>query len=148
VADPAMRTTLLRWLSVLVPAVSACVVVAHAAHGVALDVGAARQGARPQRRRALRAGLYACGWDLMASPLGALHTLVSRGVRAALGSFGDGLGMSVPRRATTALLQGVYGLRGDAVQRARRVGSMAAMLLVVSSAVLVLALIAALRILT
>ncbi|MEJ7729195.1 MAG: hypothetical protein WKG00_08265 [Polyangiaceae bacterium] len=148
VADPAMRTTVLRWLSVLVPAVSACVVVAHATHGLALDVGAGRQGARPQRRRALRAGLYACGWDLMASPLGALHTLVSRGVRAALGSFGDGIGMSVPRRAATALLQGVYGLRGDAVQRARRVGSMAALLLVIGSAVLVLALIAALRILS
>lgn len=146
VADPTLRTTVLRWVAVLVPAVSACVVIAHATHGVALDVGATRQGSRSQRRRALRAGLYACGWDLMASPLGAAHTLVTRGLRAALSGFGDGIGMSVPSRSTTALLQGVYGLRGEAVQRARRVGSLAAMVLVITSAVLVLALITVLRI--
>jgi hypothetical protein len=139
--DPAMRMHALRWALVMVPAFSFFVVVAHASHGVALDVGATRQGARSQRRRALRAGLYACGWDLMASPLGALITLLARGLSAALRVVGEGLNMSVPRRASMALLQGVYGLRADAALRARRVGSMAAALLIAASAAAVLALV-------
>jgi hypothetical protein len=139
--DPAMRLAALRWVLVLVPGFSLCVVAAHASHGVALDLGATREGARSQRRRALRAGLYACGWDLMASPLGALMTLLTRGVAAALGALGEGLNMSVPRRASMALLQGVYGLRAEAAVRARRVGSLAAALLIAVSAAAVLALV-------
>jgi len=70
VQSPALRGNALRWLLIGVPLLATWMVIAHATHGVALDVGASRQGARPQRRRALRFGLYACGWDLMTMPLG------------------------------------------------------------------------------
>lgn len=135
--DPAIRGAVLRWIAGGVPALALWMVVAHVTHGAALDLGARRQGASPQRRRAVRFGLYACGWDLMTGPLGALVTLFSKGFRAMIDLVD--LAMHVPGRAGVALLQGAYKLSPDALGRARRVGALAAMLIAVASGAVVIA---------
>jgi hypothetical protein len=135
--DADLRTAALRWLALGVPAVSLWMVLAHVTHGAALDVGARGQGAASQRRRALRFGLYACGWDLMTGPLGALVTLFSKGFRATIDLVE--LAMHVPGRATVALLQGAYRLAPEPLARARRVGAMAAALIAVASGAVVIA---------
>lgn len=137
VANPAMRYAALRWLALGVPLLAAWMVAAHATHGAALNVGASRHGGRTQPRRALRYGLYACGWDLMAGPLGAAVILFSKGWRAMLDLFR--LSMQAPSKSSAALLHGVYGLRGDAAARARRVGSLAAFLIAVTTGAVVVA---------
>ncbi|MEP7121323.1 MAG: hypothetical protein ABJE95_10455 [Byssovorax sp.] len=131
VHDPDLRMAALRWVAIGVPALSLWMVLAHVTHGAALDVGARRQGASSQRRRAVRFGLYACGWDLMTGPLGALVTLFSKGFGAMIDLVE--LAMHVPGRATTALLQGAYKLTPDALGRARRVGSIAAAAIAITS---------------
>jgi hypothetical protein len=139
VANPAMRYAALRWLAVGVPVLAAWMVAAHATHGAALDVGASRNGGRTQQRRALRFGLYACGWDLMAGPLGAAVILFSKGWRAMLDLFN--LSLHVPAKSSAALLHGVYGLRGEAAARARRAGSLAAFFIAAATGLVVVALI-------
>jgi hypothetical protein len=141
VQSPPLRASALRWLSFGVPALALWMIAAHVTHGAALDAGARRQGARPQRRRAMRFGLYSCGWDLMSGPLGALVMLVSRGVRDAV-EVAE-IAMRVPGRASAALLSGVYQLPPDAVARARRIGSAAAALLAFASAGMIAAVVAA-----
>jgi hypothetical protein len=129
--NPGTRMHALHWFAAGVPALTAWMVLAHAMHGAALDLGARKQGARPQRRRALRFGLYACGWDLMAGPIGAAVTLVTsghEGLRQLLGAS-----MRVPGKASVALLQGVYALRPEGIARARRAGGIAAVALTVAS---------------
>ncbi len=138
--SPSARMAALRWLSLGIPGLALWMVGAHVTHGAALDAGARRQGARPERRRAMRFGLYACGWDLMSGPLGALVMLVTRGMRDTL-ELAE-LAMRVPGRASNALLTGVYQLPPDRVVRARRTGSIAAALLAVGSAAVVAALLA------
>jgi hypothetical protein len=140
IGDPTMRVRALAWFAVGVPTLAAWMVVAHATHGAALDVGARGQGARPQRRRALRFGLYACGWDLMTGPLGAIWLLVARGKKAA----GElvGLTMRVPGKASHALLSGVYGLPDDLAARAQKTGTRVAIGLAIVSAFGVLLVIA------
>jgi hypothetical protein len=113
-------------------------------HGAALDAGARRYlpaAARPTRRRAVRFGLYACGWDLMSGPLGALMMLVTRGLRDAV-ALAE-LAMRVPGRASQAMLAGVYQLPPDHVARARRAGTVAATLLAIVSAAVVVGLVTA-----
>jgi hypothetical protein len=136
VGDPRIRTRAIFWVAVAIPSLAVWMVLAHAAHGVALDAGARRHGGRSQRRRALRFGLYACGWDLMSGPLGALAAAFSEGRRAA----GEALSasMRVPSRATAALLQGVYALNPAAAARARKWGTMAAVVATFASALLIL----------
>lgn len=141
--DPGVRASALRWLTLGVPALIAWMVVAHAAHGAALDLGARRQGAKPQRRRALRFGLYACGWDLMVGPLGALVTLISSGRKGMTELLS--LSMRAPGRASAALLQGVYALPPQTAARARRTGGLAAVALTIASGFAVVALILTLR---
>lgn len=136
--DPSARANAMRWIALGVPALTAWMVLAHAAHGAALDLGARSQGARPQRRRALRFGLYACGWDLMAGPLGALVTLLSSGTRGLSELLSAS--MRAPAKASTALLGGAYALRPEAVARARRAGSAAAVTLALASGAIVVAL--------
>jgi hypothetical protein len=136
--DPALRAAALRWIAIGVPALALWMVLAHVTHGAALDVGARRQGASSQRRRAVRFGLYACGWDLMTGPLGALVTLFSKGFRAMIDLVD--LAMHVPGRASVALLQGAYKLAPDALARARRVGAIAAALIAVASGAVAIAL--------
>ncbi|HRI68734.1 MAG TPA: hypothetical protein PK156_31110 [Polyangium sp.] len=132
IVDPNMRERALQWFAIGVPSLALWMVIAHASHGAALDVGARRVGGRPQRRRALRYGLYACGWDLMTGPLGAVWMLFSRGMKAT----GDimALAMTVPSKASRALLSGVYGLPEEDVAQAHRWGTKAAIILAVISA--------------
>lgn len=136
VSDPRMRVRAVFWVAVAIPALAGWMVMAHAAHGYALDVGARRLGARSQRRRAIRFGLYACGWDLMSGPLGALAAAFAEGRKAA----GEAISasMRVPSRATAALLQGVYSLAPIQVTRARKWGTGAAIVVTIVSALVVL----------
>lgn len=143
IQNPSLRASALRWIGLGIPALALWMVAAHITHGAALDAGARRQGALPQRRRAVRFGLYACGWDLMAGPLGAVVVLASKGMRDAL-SLVD-IAMRVPGKATTALLQGVYKLPPDGVAGARRVGVIAAVVIaLISGAVVTAAVLASL----
>lgn len=136
VSDPYLRGRALFWLVVSVPALSVWMALAHAAHGMALDAGARRHGGRSQRRRAIRFGLYACGWDLMSGPLGALAAAFSEGRKAAGAALSAS--MRVPSRATAALLQGVYALTPASAARARRWGMWGAIIVTVVSAFTVL----------
>lgn len=140
VQSPSLRVSALRWITLGVPALALWMIAAHVTHGAALDVGARRQGARPQGRRAMRFGLYACGWDLMSGPLGALMMLVTRGMHDAV-ELAE-LAVRVPSRASVALLAGVYQLPPDGVARARRLGSAAAALIAVASAALIAVIVA------
>jgi hypothetical protein len=132
IADPTMRQRALQWFAIGVPVLALWMVIAHATHGAALDAGARRVGGRPQRRRALRYGLYACGWDLMTGPLGATWILFSRGAKAMTEVMG--LAMTVPGKASRALLSGVYGLPEEDVAKAHRMGTKAAIALAIVSA--------------
>ncbi len=136
VADPHIRAKVLFWTAVAIPSLAVWMVIAHAAHGYALDVGVRRAGGRSQRRRALRFGLYACGWDLMSGPLGALAAAFSEGRKAAGAALSAS--MRVPARATVALLQGVYALPPASVIRVRRWATIAAVIVTISSAFVVL----------
>jgi hypothetical protein len=113
-------------------------VVLHAAHGVTVDVAARRAGAGTQRRRALRLGLYSCGWDLMTSPLGAAATLFADGARATLGLAS--LAVGVPGRATLASLRGIYGLEPAAADAARALAIRLVSVVVLASVLPLLAL--------
>lgn len=101
-----------------IPALAAVLVLAHAAHGLSIDLGARRQGARSSRTRALRFGLYAAGWDLVLGPLGALVVAFTEGPRAALGLVGKGVGL--PTVSTLAFLKNAYRLEGEPARRALR----------------------------
>ncbi len=116
--DPQARSLALRVLFLGVPAFAGLLVLAHAAHGLSIDRGAAKNGAVRRRTRALRFGLYACGWDLVIGPLGALVVAWKEGPKAALDL--TQLASEVPARATRAFLRGCYGLDGEAALRARR----------------------------
>lgn len=136
ISDPVLRGTALRVVGLGIPGLAVWMILAHVTHGVALDVGARRMGAAPQRRRAVRFGLYACGWDLMTSPLGVVATIVTQGLGAAL-QLGK-LVVSVPGRASSALLQGIYQLTPPDAAGARRAATLTRWALVALSAVLAL----------
>lgn len=135
--DPGVRASALHWLLLGLPCLIAWMVIAHAAHGAALDLGARRLGARPQRRRAIRFGLYACGWDLMSGPLGAVAMALASGRRGISRLLSSSVG--APGRSSTAFLQGVYALRAAEVDRARRTGSAAAVALTLFSGFAIIA---------
>jgi hypothetical protein len=84
---------------------------AHAVHGLVL-------GREASRSRALRFGLYACGWDFGSSPAGLMSAGVSSGPRSAASLFASS--MSAPVRATKAALAGMFHLQGEAAVKARR----------------------------
>jgi hypothetical protein len=113
--EPRARGVALRVLFLGVPAFAAFLVAAHAAHGLSIDLGASASGARRSPARALRFGLYACGWDLVMGPLGALVVAFKEGVTAAWGVLDL---VTVPGRATRAFLRGAYRLEGERAQRA------------------------------
>ena len=116
--DPILRAAVAKWLLIGIPVVTCWMVTIHVMHGLAVNRAARRVGARCQRPRALRFGFYACGWDLMTSPLGALVTLFGKGPRALWSLVAQSI--RVPTAATVALLRGVYELTDPAVTRARR----------------------------
>jgi hypothetical protein len=120
-----------------VPALAALLVVAHAAHGWALDRGARRSGVRGSTSRALRFGLYAAGWDLVIGPLGAVVLAAKEGLRAA-GAIAS-LGMGLPTRSARAFLRGCYHLEGKAAEPALRASYTAAIIATAVGAVAVIA---------
>ena len=61
VADPHIRVRAMFWTAIAIPALSVWMVVAHAAHGYALDLGVRRAGGRSQRRRGRRLRLRSRG---------------------------------------------------------------------------------------
>lgn len=113
--DPATRGVALRVLLLGVPAFASLLVLAHAVHALSIDVGASKCGARRARTRALRFGLYACGWDLVMGPLGVIVIGLKEGGAAALGVLDL---VTVPARATRAFLRGCYRLEGERATRA------------------------------
>lgn len=114
--DPAARSMAFRVLVLGLPAFAGLLVVAHAAHGLSIDAGARKQGARPARTRALRFGLYACGWDLVMGPIGAVVVAIKEGLGASLNLASALSGL--PTRATNAFLRGCYRLEGDRAKKA------------------------------
>ncbi len=128
--DPAARSIALRLLVLGLPSFAGLLVLAHAAHGLAIDHGARKNGARGARSRALRFGLYACGWDLVMGPIGAVVVAAKEGVRASLELATTLSGL--PARATRSFLRGCYRLDGDRARQALAtsyVGATAATLL-------------------
>lgn len=115
--DPDTRAIALRVLVLGLPSFAALLVLAHVAHGLSIDVGASRNGARSSRSRALRFGLYACGWDLVIGPIGAIVVAVKEGVSAMFGLAS--LASDVPGTATNAFLRGCYRLEGERAKKAR-----------------------------
>jgi len=107
-----------------IPLVAGLLVIAHAAHGWALDLGARRSGARGAATRALRFGLYASGWDLVIGPLGAIVVTFKQGVGAAISIAAMTSGL--PSRSALSFLRGCYGLHGDAARPALRASYVAA----------------------
>lgn len=116
VMDASARSLALRLVVLGLPAFAGLLVVAHAAHGLSIDRGAVKQGAPTRKTRALRFGLYACGWDLVIGPLGALVIAVKEGAKHTLEILN--LGSGLPTRATKAFLRGCYRLEGEAAKRA------------------------------
>jgi hypothetical protein len=113
--DPHARGIALRAVFLGVPAFAGLLVLAHSVHALSIDLGASKSGARRARTRALRFGLYACGWDLVMGPLGALVIAFKEGAAAAVGVLDL---VTVPARATRAFLRGCYRLEGDRADKA------------------------------
>jgi hypothetical protein len=100
-----------------VPGLSVGMVLLHAAHGVALDSAARREGSR-QVGRGLRFGLYGCGWDLVTLPLGLLLLTLTDGPLTALKHSARGL--TAPNSAALAYLTHVHHFEPDVAVRASR----------------------------
>jgi hypothetical protein len=113
--DPYARSFALRAVFLGVPAFAGLLVVAHAVHALSIDIGASKSGARRARTRALRFGLYACGWDLVMGPLGVVVIAFKEGAAAAVGVLDL---VTVPARATRAFLRGCYRLEGERANKA------------------------------
>jgi hypothetical protein len=104
---------------------SALLVGAHAVHTLAMARAARRLGGAVSRSRALRFGLFACGWDLCSSPAGLVGAWLVEGPARAAGVVAASLG--APSRSTHAALRAIYGLDGARASRARRFGVAMAM---------------------
>lgn len=115
VFDAPARSLALRVIFLGVPVLASFLVFAHTIHALFIDIGAAKSGARRSRSRALRFGLYACGWDLVMGPLGAVIVAFKEGLAAAAGVLEL---VDVPRRATHAFLRGAYRLEGERAKNA------------------------------
>jgi hypothetical protein len=137
VFDPSARSVALGAIVLGVPGFAGMLVGAHAAHGLSIDAGARKQGARGARSRALRFGLYACGWDLVMGPIGAIVVALKEGMSAALSLASDLAGM--PTRATKAFLRGCYRLDGDKAARALGTSYVGAAIATVAFAFILLA---------
>jgi hypothetical protein len=113
--DPHARSIALRVLFLGLPGFAAFLVFLHTVHALSIDLGASNSGALRARSRALRFGLYACGWDLVMGPLGAMVVAFKEGAAAALGVVDLA---SVPGRSTRAFLRGCYQLDGERATKA------------------------------
>lgn len=114
--DASSRSFALRLILGGLPAFAGLVVLAHLAHALSIDSGATRNGARSARSRALRFGLYACGWDFIMSPLGALVLAIKEGPRAMMKLVRERVGL--PTQATLAFLRGAYRIDEARARRA------------------------------
>jgi hypothetical protein len=113
---------------------TALLVGAHALHGVIL-------GPVPSRSRALRLGLYACGWDFGSSPAGVVAATMASGIGAAGALVASSV--TAPGRAVDAALAGIFQLDAEQARKAKRRAMQVAMAVSVPAVVVVLALIAA-----
>jgi hypothetical protein len=111
---------------------TALLVGAHALHGVSLG--------KKSRRRAVRVGLYACGWDFGASPAGVLVAGLSGGIASAVSLLRASI--SAPRSGVDAALEGIFQVRGPAAARARRRAVWIAMVASVAALAVLLCLVA------
>ncbi len=136
VLDAESRAYALRLLVGGLPLFAMVLVSAHAAHGFALDVGAGRQGARRQRSRALRFGLYACGWDLVVGPFGFAVLAAKEGIARAMQVMGMLRGL--PTRSSRAFVAQHYRLAGDGQKKALRASYWGAGIVTVVAALLFL----------
>ncbi len=134
--EPHGRTTTWRFAAIGIPSVAAVLVAAHVAHGLALEWGTGKSS-RETFRRALRFGLYACGWDFVLGPVGALWVLVAGGPRDLWTMLGAAKGL--PTRSALAYLKGVHGLEGAATSRALHASYAAAVVATLIAATLVTA---------
>jgi len=139
--DAGARFATIRAVGLGVPGLALLLVLAHAAHGLALDVGARRVGAAPARRRALRFGLYATGWDVVIGPVGVAVLGLREGASAALGV--SSLATGLPGRSARAFLLGAYGLDGAGAARAIRLSHATAIVVTLFGALAVLGCLAA-----
>jgi len=137
VMDPAARSLALRVIVAGLPGFAALLVLAHAAHGLSIDRGATKQGAQSRKARALRFGLYACGWDLVGGPLGAILVAIKEGVRFAADALHAGT--SVPGIASRAFIRGCYRLEGRAATLALRSAWVGAAVATIFAALLIFA---------
>ena len=140
--DPRAREVAFRVIVLGLPAFAGMLVVAHAAHGLSINAGATRNGARSARSRALRFGLYACGWDLVMGPLGAIIVAIKEGARASAGLASSLSGL--PTRATQAFLRGCYRLDGERAKSALGTSYVGAALATLIFAIIILVALAAL----
>ncbi|MEO8798625.1 MAG: hypothetical protein ABI551_12130 [Polyangiaceae bacterium] len=116
IVDASARSVALRAVFAGIPALAALLVVAHVAHGVALDVGTPKDKRfKGSRGHALRFGLYATGWDVVLGPIGAVVVFAKEGFEG-LRDVSE-KAMSLPGRSARAFLRGAYGLYGEPAKR-------------------------------
>jgi hypothetical protein len=90
----------------------------HLLWGISLDIGGRLGQPDLDVRQGARFGLYACGWDLMTSPIGLFCSLLVAGPRRGL--FIVRAAVRAPRPAQRAYLEISQGLRAPARKRALR----------------------------
>jgi hypothetical protein len=91
----------------------------HAVHQVVLARAGAHRSQRPAPKgTALRAGFYACGWDLATGPAGVLASIFGGSLEGARKrARGNN---TLYREASLEWLRNVHGLEGNEAERARR----------------------------
>lgn len=90
----------------------------HLAHQWVIARVGARHGMPIGRASVVRAGLYACGWDLATGPAGVLAPLLRGDVAGARARLRGN--STLYRDATAVWLRDVHGVEGDAIAAARR----------------------------
>jgi hypothetical protein len=103
------------WALGLFAAAVLLMVSIHLLWGVCIELGARVDRVRPQFLRGMRFGLYACGWDLLTSPLGLLIGVTTSGWRPALQLMV--LAARAPRKGLRAYTQDCRGLSRLAERR-------------------------------
>lgn len=117
-SDPSARSLVIKIVLLAIPGLTSLLVVGHLLWAWSLDFGARRAGARSHRSQALRFGMYTTGLDLMSSPIGLLHALITQGSFTASRMLPAAI--ETPAVAARALLRHVYHLADQPAARARR----------------------------
>jgi hypothetical protein len=87
----------------------------HLLWGVCIELGARVDRVPPEYLRGMRFGLYACGWDLLTSPLGLLVGVITSGWHRAVGHML--LAARAPRKGLRAYTHDCRGLSRLAERR-------------------------------